>query len=68
MNVLSATNEIEFSDPVEEIEWLIKKSQELELKVVCAEQETQRLRKATELLVAELDGATASRKITPWFR
>ncbi|XP_057837732.2 trans-Golgi network-localized SYP41-interacting protein 1 isoform X1 [Cryptomeria japonica] len=55
MTVLDASHETEFSDPVKEIESLIKKSQELELKTESSEQEVQRLRKAAELLAAELD-------------
>ncbi|KAH9329760.1 hypothetical protein KI387_001868, partial [Taxus chinensis] len=55
LDAINCARETQFRDPVKEIEWLIKSSQELKVKEVSAEQEVKKLKKAAELLAAELD-------------
>lgn len=55
LDVIDSIHQFQFGDPVEVIEWLGKSFQNLQGKIVSAEEDVRKSKRAAELLVAELD-------------
>lgn len=55
LDAIDSIHQFQFGDPVEAIEWLGKSFQNLQGKIVSAEEDVRKSKRAAELLVAELD-------------
>lgn len=55
LDAIGSIHQFQFGDPVEVIEWLGKSFQNLQGKIVSAEEDVRKSKRAAELLVAELD-------------